>query len=181
MLQDCKPDALHSVGSTDSTIASVSAALSDWWFLLDYKIRILRASVPILHLPALLSKIPGNYVNAAVWTCAEPAMGIVSACLPSVHPLLKMAIGATARRRSRLASKRARKGRGQQGFHQLQDVQEFGDRYGHSVHISSSNSVGESEQAASSGQIELQTSQIRVKTEVTLTSTNNIDYKEELF
>jgi len=92
-----------------------------------------------------------------------------------------MAIGATARRRSRLASKRARKGRGQQGFHQLQDVQEFGDRYGHSVHISSSNSVGESEQAASSGQIELQTSQIRVKTEVTLTSTNNIDYKEELF
>ena len=29
-----------------------------------------------------------NYVNAAIWSAAEPAMGVIAACIPSFRPLL---------------------------------------------------------------------------------------------
>ncbi len=28
-----------------------------------------------------------NYVNAAIWSAAEPAMGVIAACIPSLRPL----------------------------------------------------------------------------------------------
>lgn len=37
----------------------------------------------------------GNYVNAGIWTTTEPTMGVVSACLPSLRPLLKRLISNT--------------------------------------------------------------------------------------
>ena len=31
-----------------------------------------------------------NYVNAAIWSAAEPAMGVIAACLPSLRPLVAL-------------------------------------------------------------------------------------------
>ena len=38
-----------------------------------------------------LTVLKGNYVDAAIWTACEPAMGVVSACLPSLRPLWSLA------------------------------------------------------------------------------------------
>lgn len=37
----------------------------------------------------------GRYVNAGIWTATEPTMGVVSACLPSLRPLLKRLVSNT--------------------------------------------------------------------------------------
>ncbi|MDI1490806.1 MAG: hypothetical protein OHK93_002010 [Ramalina farinacea] len=34
-----------------------------------------------------------NYVDSAIWSAAEPCMGVISACIPSLHPLVKRALG----------------------------------------------------------------------------------------
>ena len=33
--------------------------------------------------------IPGNYVEAAIWSAVEPNVAVISACLPMLRPLLK--------------------------------------------------------------------------------------------
>lgn len=39
----------------------------------------------------------GNYVNASIWSVTEPCMGVISACIPSLRPLVSMLIGGTTR------------------------------------------------------------------------------------
>ena len=31
-----------------------------------------------------------NYVNAAIWSAAEPAMGVIAACIPAMRPLFAL-------------------------------------------------------------------------------------------
>ena len=38
-----------------------------------------------------------NYVNAAVWSAAEPSMGVIAACLPSLRPFVALVLKSTHR------------------------------------------------------------------------------------
>lgn len=37
-----------------------------------------------------LLKSTGDYIDSAIWTTAEPCMGVISACIPSVRPLFSL-------------------------------------------------------------------------------------------
>ena len=54
---------------------------------------ILHVSYPINQVYAqwFLDTQQGRYVEPAIWSLAEPCMGVVSACLPSLHPLISIA------------------------------------------------------------------------------------------
>ncbi|KAG8525603.1 uncharacterized protein KY384_009247 [Bacidia gigantensis] len=38
-----------------------------------------------------------NYVDSAIWSAAEPSMGVISACLPSLRPLVSILLRGTVR------------------------------------------------------------------------------------
>ena len=48
-----------------------------------------------------------NYVNAAIWSAAEPCMGVIASCIPSLRPLLSLLLHGTTRATSTLHSKSA--------------------------------------------------------------------------
>ena len=45
----------------------------------------------------LLTAATGNYVNSAIWSAAEPSMGVISACIPSLRPLISYITRGTTR------------------------------------------------------------------------------------
>ena len=48
-----------------------------------------------------------NYVNAAIWSAAEPCMGVIASCIPSLRPLLSLLLRGTTRATGTLHSKSA--------------------------------------------------------------------------
>ncbi|KAL8788048.1 MAG: hypothetical protein Q9195_007462 [Heterodermia aff. obscurata] len=48
-----------------------------------------------------------NYVNAAIWSAAEPSMGVIASCIPSLRPLLSLLLRGTTRATGTLHSKNA--------------------------------------------------------------------------
>lgn len=125
--------------------------------------------------------LAGDYVNAGIWTCVEPTMGIVSACVPSLRPLVQVCFEKTARRWQNLDRARHRR-----AFDCHQDdnwseehLEGFDLRSGYDVHIQSDNSGTTPMQHTRCG---MDCSRdIQVKTEVLLTSTRGIEYKDHLF
>ena len=48
-----------------------------------------------------------NYVNAAIWSAAEPSMSVIAACLPSLRPLIALALKGTHRGPTLISKKSA--------------------------------------------------------------------------
>ena len=140
-------------------------------------------------------------VNAAIWTAVEPAIGVVSACLPSLRPLVKMIFsgsykgprfGSTNKNGQAYSSgtnfSKSKWGRGNNddgqdlsSFTRLEDQQPINEpepAWGHNAHVDGprkGDKISLDDLGAPSSR------QIRVKTEVTLISTSRLEYKDQLF
>ena len=145
-----------------------------------------------------------NYINAAIWTATEPSMGVVSACLPSLRPLfnrmfsgtyhgptLKSTRGKSAQDYGSGTSRRYIWSDSKdstvdlRSFSRLEDgANETKDNnsWGFNVLVHG----GRNKNGSPSDQVSLEEMQtpargIRVKTEVTLISTQRLEYRDQLF
>lgn len=142
------------------------------------------------------SVVAGNFVDAAIWSAAEPSMGVIAACIPSLRPLFSMVFkgrpgGPTMASKSAQATTSSGSSRimwpvrspGDEpvgGFTRLEDGQ---DRWGHNANIHGGKHKGHT----GSDEISLEEmgspskgKGIRVKNEVTVTS-EAWDYKDRLY
>ncbi|KAI4276161.1 MAG: hypothetical protein L6R38_005729 [Xanthoria sp. 2 TBL-2021] len=135
------------------------------------------------------SDITWNYVPAATWSAAEPSVAVVSACLPSLRPLfVRLIWGGTHRpkpvtppRRS-VASWRSKSvgGGGTQGsFNRLQELSSDGTQSPwrqNSVAV-----IGGKADEEYGTTDDVPWNRIRAKTEVVLTISERVDWKDDLF
>ena len=142
----------------------------------------------------------GNYVDAAIWSAAEPTMGVIAACIPSLRPLtaliwrgnhrgptmvLKSSKSAQATTSSGSSRMRwpVRQDDGPEvtgGFNRFDDRFNQG-RWGHDVNVHGGKQRGTTgEDEISLQELNSPSTGIRVKKEVTITSTN-WEYKDLLY
>ena len=140
-----------------------------------------------------LMNMQGNYVNAGIWTATEPTMGVVSSCLPSLRPLLRSLVsttyhGPTCNHGSGTCSRYmwSRNRAGDSACKTFTRLEETGiesnTRWGHNVQVHG----GKKQHDSSDDQIGLEEMEtpsrgIKVKTEVTLISSERLEYKDQLF
>ena len=136
-------------------------------------------------------------VNAGIWTAVEPSMGVVSACLPSLRPLIKLIFSGSYEGPSFRTNKSSQdyssgthlskhkwsrnRGDGQDmsSFTRLEEqpINEPEPAWGHNVHVDG----GRKEDKISLEDIGSPSWNIRVKTEVILISSQRLEYKDQLF
>lgn len=118
----------------------------------------------------------GSYVYPALWTAAEPSIGVFSACLPSLRPLFTKLIWGRSYRPNMLASAHNDSSR---RFERLDDSFN-GDKWTNSVVIKRDDSGNEEYEIGDNGQRSLiPVSGIRVRT--TATVTEGVDWQDDLF
>ena len=144
----------------------------------------------------------GNYLNAGIWTATEPTMGVVSSCLPSLRPLLKGLVSNTyngptcnglgnindqdhsngtcslyMRSRNRVGGSTCKT------FTRIEETGiESGTRWGHNVQVHGGKKQHDnSDDQISLEEMETPSNGIRVKTEVTLISSERLEYNDQLF
>ena len=136
-----------------------------------------------------IEDVTWNYVNSAIWTATEPAMGVVSACLPSLRPLWSLVWKGSYRGPTRQStqgnsstasrmmwrSMTSNEDKDLRSFTRLEDGEETMRWEGKVNQI-----LGEP-RATASDDIPLPERGIRVKTEITLISSERIDYKDRLY
>jgi len=149
-----------------------------------------------------LTGYQGNYVNAGIWTATEPTMGVVSACLPSLRPLFKRLVSNTFKgptfRSSRnksaqdygsgnspryMWSRKKGDDGGLRSFTRLEErPEEISETWGHTIHVyGGKNEPGNQEDQISLEEMQIPSRRIKVKTEVTLISTERLEYRDQLF
>jgi hypothetical protein len=151
----------------------------------------------------ILTIRPGNYVNAAIWSAAEPSMGVIAACIPSLRPLVvyswraihksptiltkKNAQATTSSGSSRILWPSRVHGEDLVGaFTRLEEGRlprdQNQDRWGHDVNVrgGKSNRTSNVEGNVTLEEPGPHDTGIRVKNEVTVTSTA-WDYKDKVF
>ncbi|KAI4248656.1 MAG: hypothetical protein L6R42_009207, partial [Xanthoria sp. 1 TBL-2021] len=135
------------------------------------------------------SDITWNYVPAATWSAAEPSVAVVSACLPSLRPLfVRLIWGGTHRPKPvtpphrSVASWRSKSvgGGGTQGsFNRLQELSSDGTRSPWRQNsVAVIGGKGDEEYGSTD---EVPWNRIRAKTEVVLTISERVDWKDDLF
>ena len=129
--------------------------------LIEFSVCII-SIIRLVVLNGLVSiDVTWNYVNSSIWTAAEPCMGVIASCLPSLRPLLSLLFRGTTRATGTLHSnnpqntssshsmfsKRARRGDeidlvptsggGREGFARLGDDERgLGNpRWGHEIEV----------------------------------------------
>ena len=140
--------------------------------------------------------LSGNFVNAAIWTATEPCMGVVSACLPSLRPLVALlysgshrgppvksaqASGSSTSSRMRW---RSNNGNDEGTFTRLEEsANETNLPWGHtvSVHGGSSYQKRSPTENISMDDMNVPADSIQVKTEVIVVSSNRLDYHDRLY
>lgn len=142
-----------------------------------------------------------NYVNSAIWSTAEPCMGVISACIPSLRPgfsiLLRgttkalgvVSIGKESAEESSSGSSRmwnsTNEGDAAEGnFQRLEDSVESNRRqWGHDVAVKGGKPIGGRGTAdeISLEEMNVPAGGIRVKREVLVTSSDWIEYKDRIF
>ena len=158
----------------------------------------------ILDLLGLAKSVIGNYVNSAIWSAAEPSMGVVSACIPSLRPLVSLIARGTTRGigviktakssahdtssgASRMVWRSPRLGNGDEHegqFEHLEDATEAGNRlqWGHETNVRGGKVAGRgAEDEVSLEELNLPVGEIRVMDEVVITSTDWWEYKDNVF
>ncbi|KAL8677165.1 MAG: hypothetical protein Q9224_000751 [Gallowayella concinna] len=136
-----------------------------------------------------------NFVNSAIWSAAEPCMGVISACLPSLRPLVALITRGTHRApkegganvqgtnssgSSRMVWRRRDSGQGKAGqFSRLDDPT---PRWGHDVTVKGGRDTEHgSEENISLQEINVPQGQIKVKEEIVVTSTDWLEYKDRVY
>lgn len=145
-----------------------------------------------------------NYINAAIWTATEPSMGVISACLPSMRPLFTRIFSGTYRGptfKSTRGKSAQDYGSGTSGrymwsdskgstvdsrsFSRLEDVaNDSNDNtlWGFNVLVhGGKNSNGNPSDQVSLEEMQTPARRIKVRTEVTLISTQRFEYRDQLF
>ena len=141
-----------------------------------------------------------NYVDSAIWSAAEPSMGVISACLPSLRPLVSLLLCGTVKalgvsKADNLKSISSSSSRGiwasrsqnderDAPFLRLEEGasnQKQPGRWGHDV-----SAAGPKERRAAGDEISLEEinvpdGTIKVKDEVVVTSSGWIDYKDKVY
>ena len=138
----------------------------------------------------------GYYVPVAIWTSAEPSIAVVSACLPSLRPLFVRVIwGGTHRPKanaypsssSRLAANSLRHADDSSSYNRLQEPDLSGTApwSKHNVKVYGGRRQGdeESDEVELGGATPLETpmNRIRMKTTVVLTTSDRVDFQDDLF
>lgn len=151
----------------------------------------------------------GNYVNSAIWSAAEPSMGVISACIPSLRPLISLltrgttrAVGASRTTKSSAAVKSSAQNASSAAsrtvwrsprigedaregyFERLEDPAEAGGRpqWGHETSVRGGRVVGRgAEDEISLEEMNTPAGGIRVKDEVVITSSDWLEYKDKVF
>ncbi|KAL2058653.1 hypothetical protein ABVK25_001381 [Lepraria finkii] len=144
-----------------------------------------------------------NYVNAAIWSAAEPSMGVIAACIPSLRPLVAFLWRGSHKGRTLFSKKSAQattssgssrmvwptRNHGEDlvgGFTRLEEGRrprdQCQDRWGHdvNVHGGKNNGAANEEEDVSMEELNPTDTGIRVKSEVTVTSIA-WDYKDKVF
>ncbi|KAL8767385.1 MAG: hypothetical protein Q9209_006075 [Squamulea sp. 1 TL-2023] len=135
------------------------------------------------------SDITWNYVPAATWTAAEPSIAVVSACLPSLRPLfVRLVWGGAHCLKSTpppprsVPSRRSKSvgGGGTQGsFNRLQELSSDGARSPWRQNsVAVFGGKGDEEYGDTD---EVPWNRIRAKTEVVLTISERVDWRDDLF
>ena len=141
-----------------------------------------------------------DYVNAAIWSAAEPSMGVIAACVPSLRPLLALVCKGSYRGPAVVSSGAQATNSGKSSrtvwsIREKHDVASVGafkrlenplsngdrDRWGHETNFHGSNrrettvydQIGLAEMRAGNGGI-------KVKSEIIITS-HVWDYKDRLY
>ena len=138
-----------------------------------------------------------NYTDSGIWSAAEPAMGVISACLPSLRPLISVVCrGTSSALGSSMAdnvksmssgssqgirSSRIRDDERDAPFVRFEGHQPPGQPGRYDV-----SAAGPTERRAAGDEMSLEEinvpdGMIRVKDEVTVTSSNWIDYKDNVY
>lgn len=135
----------------------------------------------------------GNFVNAAIWTATEPCMSVVSACLPSLRPLVTLLVSGSPRgppvksTRSSTSSRLMWRGSNanEDGtFTRLEEpANELNPRWGHSVSVSGgrNNRNGSAGDNISMEDMNVPPNGINVTTEVVLVTSDRLDYHDRLY
>ncbi|KAI4087470.1 MAG: hypothetical protein LQ344_006759 [Seirophora lacunosa] len=135
--------------------------------------------------PSLSQRGHRNYINAGIWTVAEPSVAVICACLPSLRPLFPTAYSAMYRIPRKLpashssASGKWIKGRGSKGnkngeeFSRLDEWVDQSRPMGHDVSVRGGGGEVEMGEVPREG--------IQVKTEVVLVSSERLEYEDRLF
>lgn len=131
-------------------------------------------------------------MKPAIWTAAEPSLGIVSACIPSLRPLVTYIISGTHRGPTMdsvqtsstiLNSKTWRTDEStelQGAFIQLDEsTKEIESAWGHSVFVQGGHTGGKTGDNVE--EVEIPIEGITVKTEITLMTSDRLNYNDRLF
>ena len=135
------------------------------------------------------SDITWNYVPTAIWSAAEPSIAVVSACLPSLRPLfVRLFWGGAYRPKTppppnrNVPSWRSKSvgGSGTQGsFNRLQELSSDGAKSPWRQNsVAVVGGKGEEEYPETD---EVPWNRIRAKTEVILTISERVDWRDDLF
>lgn len=131
-------------------------------------------------------------MKPAIWTSAEPSLSIVSACIPSLRPLVTYVIRGTHRGPTtdsvqtsstvlNTTTWRTSESTEPHGaFIQLDEsTNEIESAWGHSVFVHGGHSGGKN--GDSIEEVEIPKEGITVKTEITLMTSDRLNYNDRLF
>ena len=138
----------------------------------------------------------GNWVDEGIWTSVEPTMGVVSACLPSLRPLFSALWRGNYRAPSVDHQKKSFSSSTSGhpiGFHaRLGSSGDAGRRWSASEEPINMESgiwgahnvdcrAGDGKSEGELEEVELPKGGIRVRTEITLLSSERVEYRDQLF
>lgn len=156
---------------------------------LPYKIS--HVSTQLLFNYRALTDTPGNFVNAAIWTATESSLSVVSACIPSLRPLVTLIVrghhqwpsmdSASTAVPSKTVWRTSKNDDPDRNFIRLEESLPDSKRaWGHNVSVhggrisrGDNDNLDEAEVPPPEG--------IKVKTEVILISTDRLDYHDRLY
>ncbi|KAL9063138.1 MAG: hypothetical protein Q9161_009620 [Pseudevernia consocians] len=116
----------------------------------------------------------GSFVHPAIWTAAEPSIGVVSACIPSLRPLFTKLIWGRSYRPAMLSGSHSGSSR---RFERLDDSFN-GNKWTNNVVIKRDDDE-EYEIGERGGKSFVPENGIRVRTTVTVTE--GVDWQDDLF
>ncbi|KAI4289525.1 MAG: hypothetical protein L6R35_001206 [Caloplaca aegaea] len=148
-----------------------------------------------------------NFVNSAIWSAAEPCMGVVSACIPSLRPLVALITRGTHKVRSQSSDRTSNSGAYSKAVWGRESGGESGDDSGDGVHFQRlTNPLANKHHASRWGrnvsvrggkdmergglgggdEVSLQEmnvpeGQIKIKEEITITSSDWLEYDDRVY
>ncbi|KAL8974748.1 MAG: hypothetical protein Q9197_001010 [Variospora fuerteventurae] len=148
-----------------------------------------------------------NFVNSAIWSTAEPCMGVVSACIPSLRPLVALITRGTHKVRSQSSDRTSSSGAYSKAVWGRESGGESGDDSGDGLHFQRlTNPLANKHHASRWGrnvsvrggkdmergglgggdEVSLQEmnvpeGQIKIKEEITITSSDWLEYDDRVY